>query len=649
MKKGLRVEWEKSLKKGGYFSDFFTDRKRLSSSETLRKAFSLAKNFVNGLNLDKKVVLTFTDSKKYTGDTGGCVPIRENVYRISLDTDLFKEAIPDGFKLDVFSGLATHEVAHVLFTDFGEFRYYITRSDPKYRSLYKSIWNVIEDARIESLLVDEYPGTLSFLEQTRKYFLERTSDRVLSTTDKLFSVFFKVTRVPHTLTEEELENYSEYIDELDSLIYPLPKTCGDVSVVSDKVFKTLEEYLNKEEDKKEEPKDSSDKDESPEDLDDSEETKSEEDSDTDKSVTSSGSESGESEETLELPDLTDEEGSAGSGEESEGTTSDSDSGSSKEVPKVPELSEDMKDFLEKLTSTHERSPHETSLSKDAEKYILSEISEEIERVPKKEVYFYRVGNNKSKYLSDAQEVSKFSSTMASQLKFTHVDRKLTLKGTRSGYLDTNKLAEAVQGVGTVYERYGREKSQKISLTLLLDMSGSMGSRKMTAARQTAILIKEALAKVNDVSLFIYGHSGDSTTDNSTDIYIFKEPGVEYRYSLGNATAKYQNRDGVAIRAVVDRVRTFTQNPMLLLFIADGAPEAYDYSGKKGIDDVRLAVKEVAKKNVQVISVSIESSYDPAQMFKHYFKFTNLAEVPKQIGLVMKKVVSELTKSSTIYY
>jgi len=219
---------------------------------------------------------------------------------------------------------------------------------------------------------------------------------------------------------------------------------------------------------------------------------------------------------------------------------------------------------------------------------------------------------------------------------------------RSGYLHTTKLAEAVQGVPTVYERYGDVKTSKVSVVLLIDQSGSMMGGAIESARRTAILFKESLKKVQDVSLFIYGHSGDITSGHSTDLFIFQEPGYDKQYSLGNCEAISQNRDGTAIREIVKRVRKFTKNPIVFFMIADGIPAASGYGGSSGMADVRHAVKFAESKGVQVINISIDSSYDPSSMYKHYFKFTTLSEVPRQIGNLMRKVVSKAIEKTTTF-
>ena len=86
---------------------------------------------------------------------------------------------------------------------------------------------------------------------------------------------------------------------------------------------------------------------------------------------------------------------------------------------------------------------------------------------------------------------------------------------RSGMLDTGKIAEAFQGVPTVYMREGQVKSDRISVCILIDESGSMYGEGETAARDTAVLLNEAIGTLQNVDLYIYGHS----TDGGTALYV----------------------------------------------------------------------------------------------------------------------------------
>ena len=156
--------------------------------------------------------------------------------------------------------------------------------------------------------------------------------------------------------------------------------------------------------------------------------------------------------------------------------------------------------------------------------------------------------------------------------------KLVHRSMRSGVLDTNKLAEAFQGVPTVYLREGEVKTDKVAVCVLIDESGSMSGSRIYAARDTAVLINEAMGQVPNVELFIYGHSGDMKRPYATEMYVYREKEYAPKFALGSVIARSQNRDGVAILEVAKRVRRQTKNPVLFFILSDGIPCAGSYGG-----------------------------------------------------------------------
>jgi nitric oxide reductase activation protein len=223
------------------------------------------------------------------------------------------------------------------------------------------------------------------------------------------------------------------------------------------------------------------------------------------------------------------------------------------------------------------------------------------------------------------------------------------KALRTGILDTNKLAEAVQGVPTVHERRGNVTSTKVSVGILVDESGSMGgwggSGKIDSARKAAILVAESIFKSKDFNCFIYGHTADTPNTHWTYINTYFEPGFEDLYGLGEIHAKANNRDGVAIINVAKRIRKFTDDHVILLVISDGAPNAYGYSG---VEHTRQAVKDAEKMGMTVVQVAIEAELESADMFSHFVEFTDLGELANNLGKLVFSLIKKNIKYKTTY-
>ena len=120
-------------------------------------------------------------------------------------------------------------------------------------------------------------------------------------------------------------------------------------------------------------------------------------------------------------------------------------------------------------------------------------------------------------MSALEEVKQYVPAVRKVVKGRCVEYSLTHLGMRNGVLDTGKLAEAVQGVPTVYKRQGEVRSDRACVCMLVDESGSMYRHgRMLAARKTAVLLNEALSSIPNIELFIYGHTADCERSGITE-------------------------------------------------------------------------------------------------------------------------------------
>ena len=229
------------------------------------------------------------------------------------------------------------------------------------------------------------------------------------------------------------------------------------------------------------------------------------------------------------------------------------------------------------------------------------------------------------------------------------DFKFSIKSTRSGRLDTNKLVEAKMRVPTVYERIGEVKTDKLSVCILIDESGSMSGLKIRKAREAAIFLNESLKRQPDIKLFMYGHTADDDERGETNIVVYREPGHHAPYALSEVRAKSNNRDGTAIMTCAKRVHKHTSDPVVFLVISDGYPAASGYrSFEHGCEHTAKMVKQVeGTMNMQVIQIAIES-LDSGKMFKNFIHLTDMATFPTEfVGFLRKKMNSMIKEHITM--
>ena len=142
-----------------------------------------------------------------------------------------------------------------------------------------------------------------------------------------------------------------------------------------------------------------------------------------------------------------------------------------------------------------------SVIKD-DKGIVGELCEGLAEVGDgKDTFFLKNDSNQAVYMESLSRVKRYIPAINKILKGHCKEYKLIHRSMRSGVLDTNKLAEAFQGVPTCYIREGEVRTDKVSVVVLIDESGSMGGARINSARDAAVLINEAIGNIPNVELF----------------------------------------------------------------------------------------------------------------------------------------------------
>ena len=265
------------------------------------------------------------------------------------------------------------------------------------------------------------------------------------------------------------------------------------------------------------------------------------------------------------------------------------------------------------------------------------------------------------YEETKKRISKYIPSVRRQLVSQAKNYEYIVHGCRTGLLDTTKLVEAYQGVPHVYKRLGHVVTSNLSICILIDESGSMaGYDKISVARETAILLNEALSGVPGVNLFIYGHSADYLTllpeetrescFGMVDITIYKEPGMSKSSSVGlnRISAKYENRDGDAILQVAKRVRKYTDDHCLMFVISDGEPLARSYSGRSAREHTHKQIVTVETTlDTTVFGICIDTISNAGDIYPRYISLEHdLSNFAKNLGKIIKTEVLK-TRVTTI--
>lgn len=587
-----RIGWEKLLEEGASYSSYFLESP--TKRDLLLRAYPLARDTITAMNPPCKFSVQVSK-----GPIGGCTDGKT----VFLKTGVFDdEDLPPSEALDVFLGIAVHEGCHLLWTDMSILKR--KKIDP----LEKALFNILEDERIETLCGDYKPGMSRFIEKMKYYlfdklFLERIAPELdeMPLFHRFMNVFLSVVRYPRYVNKEAVKEFLEQFVEIRDVLTPFPKSTESAFLCAVQIADVIRDLYIEEEAKRDEEKKSGSGD-----------------------VSDEGSGEGDPDDT------------------SEGTRC---SRALKRLDTdVTDFSPLLKDISASVDSDSGAGSGDVSDEITKDRGLVGELCEGRIEVGGKDTFFKKAPDDRSSYLESLSRVSRYVPAISKIIKGHCKDYRLIHRSMRSGVLDTNKLAEAIQGVPTVYLREGEVFTDKVSVCVLIDESGSMSGTRMRAAKDSAILLNEAVKALHSVELFIYGHSGDERYSGATELNVYREPGYTPAYSLGSAYARSQNRDGVAILETAQRVRKYTKNPVLMFIISDGAPCADDYGSMAAIKHTRDCVRKVEKMDFSVVQICIEASYDPKLMFNHFVSLTDMGRLSIEMGKVIKNAVLRKTKT-----
>lgn len=264
--------------------------------------------------------------------------------------------------------------------------------------------------------------------------------------------------------------------------------------------------------------------------------------------------------------------------------------------------------------------------------LAQECEKEIEIGKYENSVILKPEENKRKYNESLERVRKYIPAVAQALKCNGTEYKFSVTGMRNGLLDTNKLTEARQGVQNVYIKTGKVKCDKVNVALIIDESGSMSGDREEKARDTAVLINEAVGKIKNVNLFIYGYTSGH---RNLTLFAYKEANESLKkYTLGSISSYDSTPTAPAIMEVAYRIRKRFKEPTLMFVMSDGGADG-------GVRMVREAKDAVKKQNFDILGISISSSLtksDLSMMYDHYIVMNSIADLARDLGKTVKKAI-----------
>ncbi len=167
----------------------------------------------------------------------------------------------------------------------------------------------------------------------------------------------------------------------------------------------------------------------------------------------------------------------------------------------------------------------------------------------------------------------------------------------------------------IYVRRER-KERDVAAAFLVDVSGSTsrqlegGRRVIDLEKEGLVLLCEALEAVGD-QYALYGYSGQGR--GQVDFFVIKDfndrLGGKAAQRLGGLAPMQQNRDGAAIRHATAKLLAREARTRLLVLISDGRPLDDGYKDEYSLEDTKASLREARQRGVHPFCITIDREAD----------------------------------------
>lgn len=184
----------------------------------------------------------------------------------------------------------------------------------------------------------------------------------------------------------------------------------------------------------------------------------------------------------------------------------------------------------------------------------------------------------------------------------------------------------------------------LAVCVLCDESGSMASDGRVEAARKAMVLLERFAFELNIPCMLAGHRmrcNEVTLEIYSDFTSAMHDAD--RKCLGDIRPSGCNHDGIPIRLCGELLAKRPEKVKLFIVISDGTPNgAYNYEGKRAIEDIQEAIKKLARKGVTVYGAAIGDDAEIIQEIygKGFLDLTDLKMLPKNlIRIVRQKIIN----------
>lgn len=189
------------------------------------------------------------------------------------------------------------------------------------------------------------------------------------------------------------------------------------------------------------------------------------------------------------------------------------------------------------------------------------------------------------------------------------------------------------------------ESPSMAVAMRIDESGSMkANNRIEMAQATAILIWEFCKKCS-IPIGIYGDTADINNTEDVSIYSYSDFDNQDKddcYRMMQISPKGNNRDGVSIKYVAEKLLKVDADIKVLFIISDGKPLAKpNYKDELAKEDLKSVISEYSRKGINFFVAAIGNDRDVIKDIYGQNKFldiSNINELPNRISMILKNLL-----------
>lgn len=190
-----------------------------------------------------------------------------------------------------------------------------------------------------------------------------------------------------------------------------------------------------------------------------------------------------------------------------------------------------------------------------------------------------------------------------------------------------------------------QESPSLIVALRIDESASMSAfGRLEAARRAAVAVYEFCSRCR-IPILIYGDTADRSRLEQMSMFAYcdsERPLPSDRYRLMRIQARGNNRDGMALRILAEKLLATPYATKLLVSVSDGQPRAVpDYTGTPAINDMKDVLQQYTRQGVTFLAAAIGHDKEVIHDIygaQRFIDITDLRRFPQRLVAMIARYV-----------